>query len=158
VRALAATVALLVLLATPASAAPEDVANDISLEVMSPYCDGVTLHDCPSQEAQELRARIEKWVARGQSRTEIIDRLERDFGAGIRAAPEAEGAGFLAWLPPLAVLLAGAATAWMVARSWSRRRAPAAPVNVTMTSVERDRLDYELAALRSAASVEERGP
>jgi cytochrome c-type biogenesis protein CcmH len=157
-RALAAAAVVLVSLAAPAAAAPEDVANDISLEIMSPFCDGVTLHDCPSQEAQALRAQIQKWAARGHSQGEIINRLEREFGPGIRAAPEAQGSGFLAWLPPLAVLSAGAATALVVVRSWSRRRVPAAAVNVTMTSEERSRLDHELATLRSAASAEERGP
>jgi cytochrome c-type biogenesis protein CcmH/NrfF len=158
VRTLASAAVLLVLLAAPAAAAPEDVANDISLEIMSPFCDGVTLHDCPSQEAQALRARIQEWAGRGHSKGEIINRLEREFGPGILGAPKAEGSGFLAWLPPLAVLAAGVATAFVVVRSWSRRRAPAAAVNVTMTSEERSRLDYELAALRSAASAEERGP
>lgn len=157
-RAPAAAAVLLVLLAAPAAAAPEDVANDISLEIMSPFCDGVTLHDCPSQEAQTLRARIQEWAARGRSKGEIINRLEREFGPAIRAAPEAEGSGFLAWLPPVVVLIAGAATALLVVRSWSRRRVPTAAVNVTMSSEEKSRLDYELAALRSAASAEERGP
>lgn len=155
-RALATALAAFLLVAAPASAAPEDVANQISLEVMSPYCDGVTLHDCPSQEAQGLRARIETWVARGQTRSEIMNRLEREFGAGIRAAPETGGTGFIAWLPPLVVLALGAATAWVAVRSWSGRRAAVSAVNVRMTSEERARLDYELAALR--ASAEERRP
>jgi len=54
VRLIAAVATCLILLAAPAAAAPEDVANDISNEIMSPFCDGVTLHDCPSQEALDL--------------------------------------------------------------------------------------------------------
>jgi cytochrome c-type biogenesis protein CcmH/NrfF len=158
VRVIVATAACLMLLAAPAAAAPEDVANDISNEIMSPFCDGVTLHDCPSQEAEDLRDRIQAWVSDGQSRPQIMSRLEREFGAGIRAAPPGEGAGFVAWLPPLVALGAGAAGAWAVARKWSRRTQPAPRGSVTMTSEERHRLDHELALLRAAASREGERP
>lgn len=157
-RVIAAVATCLFLLTSPAAAAPEDVANDISNEIMSPFCDGVTLHDCPSQEALELRDRIEAWVSQGQSRTQIMSHLEREFGAGIRAAPPAEGAGFAVWLPPLAALAAGAAGAWAIVRKWSRRTHTALPVSVTMTSEERHRLDHELAMLRTAASREGERP
>ena len=44
-------------LAGPVSAqSPEDLANDISQKVMSPFCPGVTLHDCPSQSARSTCA------------------------------------------------------------------------------------------------------
>lgn len=148
----------LMLLAAPAAAAPEDVANDISNEIMSPFCDGVTLHDCPSQEALDLRDRIEAWVSQGQSRTQIMRHLEQEFGAGIRGAPPTEGAGFVAWLPPLVALAAGAAGAWAVVRKWSRPTQAASPVSVTMTTEERLRLDHELAMLRAAASREGERP
>lgn len=157
-KVVAAAVTCLILLASPAAAAPEDVANDISNEIMSPFCDGVTLHDCPSQEAQELRNRIEAWVSEGRSRTQIMSHLEREFGAGIRAAPTAEGAGFVAWIPPLVALAAGAAGAWAIVRKWSRRTQAAPRVSVTMTSEEGHRLEQELAMLRAAASREGERP
>ena len=153
-RLIAAVATCLILLAAPAAAAPEDVANDISNDIMSPFCDGVTLHDCPSQEALDLRDRIEAWVSEGRSRTQIMLQLEREFGVGIRAAPPAEGAGFVAWLPPLVALAAGAAGAWAIVRKWSRRTQTASPVSVTMTGEERQRLEHELATLRAAASRE----
>ncbi|MDQ3662441.1 MAG: cytochrome c-type biogenesis protein CcmH [Actinomycetota bacterium] len=158
-RVVAAAATCLLLLASPAAAAaPEDVANDISNEIMSPYCDGVTLHDCPSREALELRDRIEAWVSEGQSRAQIMAHLEQEFGAGIRAVPPAEGTGFVAWLPPVVALSAGAAGAWAIVRKWSRRTRPASPVSVTMTTEERHRLDHELAMLRAAASREGERP
>jgi cytochrome c-type biogenesis protein CcmH/NrfF len=157
-RVIAAAVTCLVLLASPAAATPEDVANDISNEIMSPFCDGVTLHDCPSQEALKLRERIEAWVSQGQGRSQIMRHLEREFDAGIRAAPVAEGAGFVAWLPPVAALAAGAAGVWAVVRRWSRSTQTPSPVSVTMTGEERQRLEHELATLRAAASREGERP
>ena len=154
----AAATCLMILLASPAAASPEDVANDISNEIMSPFCDGVTLHDCPSREALRLRDRIEGWVSEGQSRTRIMRNLELEFGAGIRAAPPAEGAGFIAWLPPVVALAAGAAGVWAVVRKWSRRTQAPSPVSVTMTTEERHRLDHELAMTRAAVRREGERP
>ena len=47
---------LLALLATPALGAgdPEGWAYDVSAELMSPFCPGRTLSDCPSQAAKSL--------------------------------------------------------------------------------------------------------
>ena len=158
VRVIGTIATCLILLAAPAAAAPEDVANDISNEIMSPFCDGVTLHDCPSQEALDLRDRIEAWVAEGRSGTQIMRQLEREFGVGIRAAPPAEGAGFVAWLPPVMALGAGVAGVWAIVRRWSRRTQMPSPVTVTMTGEERQRLEHELATLRAAASREGERP
>lgn len=135
-----------------ASAAPEDVANDISSEVMSPYCPGVTLHDCASQEAVDLRERIVGWAAAGWSRARILDTLEAEFGPQIRAAPPAEGTGLLAWLLPALAVLGGVAVAWTVARTWSSRgRSGGASRPPTRASDEdRMRLDAELARLRES--------
>ena len=157
-RLIAAVATCLILLAAPAAAAPEDVANDISNDIMSPFCDGVTLHDCPSQEALDLRDRIEAWVSEGRSRTQIMLQLEREFGVGIRAAPVAEGAGFVAWLPPVVALGAGAAGVWAIVRRWSRSTQTPSPVSVTMTSEESQRLEHELATLRAAGSKEGERP
>ena len=69
-----AVVAFLLLLggAAPAWASGQDVANQVSQRVMSPYCEGVTLHDCPSQKAAELRGRIARWARNGMTEEEII--------------------------------------------------------------------------------------
>ncbi len=70
-------------LASPVSAqSPEDLANDISQKVMSPFCPGVTLHDCPSQSALDMRDRIEGYARSGMSEAAIMDRLEAEYGDG----------------------------------------------------------------------------
>jgi cytochrome c-type biogenesis protein CcmH len=142
-----AALLLLVLLAAPALANPEDTANYVSQNVMSPYCEGVTLHDCPSREAQDLRAQITTWAEQGMTRGEIIDRLVAEFGPQVRAVPSSEGAGILAWVLPALVLLIGALVAVVLARRFSAR-APADPVSAdAITPEQRARLDAELEAL-----------
>ena len=142
-------------LASPVSAqSPEDLANDISQKVMSPFCPGVTLHDCPSQSALDMRDRIEGYARSGMSEAAIMDRLETEYGTAIRAEPSSEGAGLVAWILPGLAALAGGALAIMVVRRWTARGPrPLAdgtddPRPVESSSTERQRLDAELGQLR----------
>ncbi|MFN2488609.1 MAG: cytochrome c-type biogenesis protein CcmH [Actinomycetota bacterium] len=138
---------LLVLGSGTASASPEEVATDVANDVMSPFCPGLTLHDCPSDAAASLRERIEGWARDGLDHEQIVARLRAEYGRVIEAAPPTEGAGLVAWLLPSLVALAGVGLAWSLARRWSaraaHREAPAAP-----SGDERRRLDAELADLR----------
>jgi cytochrome c-type biogenesis protein CcmH len=137
-----------VVLAPPAPAQdPADVATDVSNEVMSPFCPGVTLHDCPSPAAVELRRRIEDWARSGMSEARILERLEAEYGPEIRGAPPARGAGLLAWLLPALAVLLGAGVAITLARHWSARPSTATPAP-SVGHEDRARLEAELAALR----------
>ena len=142
--------ALLLALPTAALADADDVANSVSRQVMSPFCDGLTLHDCPSDAAADLRAEIATWANAGMSEEEIIDRLVDEFGeARILATPPRSGSGLFAWLLPIAGLIAAATLGVILARRWSKASAPApaAPVD----PVAKARLDTELAELRERA-------
>jgi len=143
---------VLVVLATPAAAqSPEDLANDISHKVMSPFCPGVTLHDCPSQSALDMRDRIEGYARAGMSEAAIMERLETEYGAAIRAEPSSEGAGIVAWILPALAALGGGALAFMLVRRWTGRRPPQLdekPARVETSAAERQRLDAELGRLR----------
>ena len=131
------------------AAEPSQVAADIAANVMSPFCPGLTLHDCPSDAAVRLRDRIESWVREGDSRAQVMARLRREYGPAIAATPPASGSGLVAWLLPAAVALAGATIAWGLARRWTRR-APPSPVD-DPSPEERRALAAELAELRREA-------
>lgn len=88
-------------------------------QVMSPFCPGVLLANCPSAPAAALRSEIERRIAAGQSADAIEADLERRFGERVLAAPRASGWGLIAWLTPGTVIgLGGLATA-----RWLRRHA-----------------------------------
>jgi cytochrome c-type biogenesis protein CcmH/NrfF len=154
----AALLVVLLLLASPAAANPEDVANDIAAKVMSPFCPGVTLHDCPSAAALTLRDRIERWVRRGQGEDEILARLEAEYGVGIRSTPPAADGGWLAWALPGAGLLASLVLGGLLLTRWTHRpagedprdEARAGPIaRDELDEGDRRRLQRELAMLRS---------
>jgi cytochrome c-type biogenesis protein CcmH/NrfF len=134
------------LMAPVAHAAPQDVANDISMHVMSPFCPGVTLHDCPTENAAELRERIVVMVEDGFTRGQIIEFIENEYGVATRATPDPGGAGIIVWLLPGIAALGGAAVAWHFARRWARF--PARPEgydpDAHITASDRRRLDAEL--------------
>lgn len=145
---------ILVLLIAPVRAAtPEDVANDISTQVMSPFCAGVTLHDCPSQEAVDLREEIEDWVHAGMTRAQILERLEQDFGAGVRAAPPVGGSGLGAWVVPAMGAIAGATLAAGLVRRWAQRsgRHEDYDLEKHLSSGDRRRLERELSAFKEGS-------
>lgn len=142
-----------------AAASPDDVANRVANNVMSPFCPGLTLHDCPSDASLELRERIVGWAEEGWSYERIIAELETEYGEDtIRATPPARGLGLLAWALPAVALTAGAAIAFMRGRRWWTSAADDEDWGKGMsihdedgpTDTERARLEAELDELRDA--------
>ncbi|MGI8774939.1 MAG: cytochrome c-type biogenesis protein [Actinomycetota bacterium] len=151
-RLLLVAAGILLASAAPAAAAPEDVATAVSKEIMSPYCPGATLHDCPSQNAIELREEITGWAADGMTKAEIIDRLEDEYGPSIRAVPRAEGSGLFAWVLPGLGLAVGGALAYALLRRWTGAPGGTRPTEESSLSDEdRARVDRELDRLRGPA-------
>ena len=136
-----------VVVAAPAAAqTPEESANSVSEQIMSPFCPGVTLHECPSREALRLRDRIESWFADGLSHDQVMSRLESEYGPQIRAVPDTDGAGWLGWLLPAIALPAAIGLAIYLTRKWTRSR-PAAPTPI-LDETDLTRIEDELAAAR----------
>lgn len=140
-RLVAVALASLLLVA----ASPQDVASDVADEIMSPFCPGVTLHDCPSGEADDLRREIVTMAERGMSKEEIIAALEAEYGP-LAATPESPFARLLPWAAALVgVIAAGLLASRFAARQRSR---PAPPV---LSPAQRARVDEELQRFRSEA-------
>lgn len=140
-------------LAAPAMAqSPEDLANDISNKINSPFCPGVTLHDCPSQSALDMRDRIEGYARQGMDESAIMERLEAEYGPSVRAEPSSEGAGVLVWILPSVAVVAGGVLAWTLVRRWTSTRPQQVPggppATVEVSASDRQRLDAELGRLR----------
>jgi cytochrome c-type biogenesis protein CcmH/NrfF len=128
--------------------APDEAAALFS-RVMSPFCPGLLLANCPSPAAEVLRQEIRQAVQDGvPSRTVEADLYTR-FGDRIRAEPPASGFGLLAWVIPAALLAASAG--WLA--TWLRHaKRPTEPDSDQPLqepySVElRRRLDDELDSL-----------
>jgi cytochrome c-type biogenesis protein CcmH/NrfF len=95
--------------ALPAPGAGEESGwgYQLSKEVMSPYCPGRALSDCPSPQAADLREWIVEQENAGVSRSEVEQELFRVFGDQLLQAPRAKGMGLVAYLIPAAAFAAG---------------------------------------------------
>jgi cytochrome c-type biogenesis protein CcmH len=126
----------------PASAADPPNAADLEAELVCPVCE-TTLDQSDAPVAQRMKLYIRERIAAGDSEEEIKDALVAEFGPSVLATPSKSGFGLLAWLVPLAAILAGAVAVALLVRSWSRRRPPP-PASPLDPELDR-RVDEELA-------------
>lgn len=96
----------------------ERAVAEVSGSVLSPYCPGRLLRDCPSSAARGLKEKIRELLKSGKSRDEVIEELLAMHGEDIRAAPLMSGFGLWAWVVPFVFLLGGLAfvIAWLRSR------------------------------------------
>ena len=144
-----AVVALIVTLASPSLGRAQDPpsAADLEAELVCPVCE-TTLDQSDAPVAQRMKAFIRERIAAGDSEDEIKDALVAEFGDGVLATPSKSGFGLLAWLVPLAAVLAGAIAVVLLVRSWSRRSPPSPPAPPVDPALDR-RVDEELARFES---------
>jgi len=82
------------------TAVAEGWAYSLAGELLSPYCPGRTLADCPSQDAQTLRVWLITQEAAGRSQADVESELVDRFGEEILGAPPARGFGLMAYVVP----------------------------------------------------------
>ena len=85
-------------------------------DLMSPYCPGRTLAECPSPQATELRFWILTQAAAGVSQAEVRAMLADRFGDVLLAAPRAEGWGLTAYAIPIAFFVIGGPVVVLIIR------------------------------------------
>jgi cytochrome c-type biogenesis protein CcmH/NrfF len=91
-------------------------------QVMSPFCPGRALSDCPSSKAHDLKFEMRKKLESGTPPEVILEEVFAKYGDQYRAVPGFSGFALLAWLAPLAFLVGGLLLALRLASS---RRASA---------------------------------
>ena len=142
----AAAVVALVIAAPHALAGPQDVAVRVAQEIISPFCPGVTLHDCPSSAGDAMRREILEMAESGMSSDEIIDALVAERGEEILATPSSPVARIL---PALLVGLGAAVALFLMARWTRRRRRDREPGVPVLSGAEHARVQRELDRHRS---------
>ena len=135
--------------AAPRATAAEGWAYDVMNELMSPYCPGRPLADCPSPQAQTLRMWLIVQEANGRSREEVEAEVVARYGESILAAPKAQGIGLTAYvMPALAFLAGGGLLFWFLRRQTRSAPPPAPPAPGAPLDPELERLVDEQLAQR----------
>lgn len=158
-RRAAALVAMLVVLlvaAGPAQAiAPAqrgEAFNRIEKKTMCIECN-VPLNIAVAAQADATRAQIRLLLDRGLTEQQVLDQLVEDYGANILASPKAEGFNALAYVVPVATLVALLGLGAFLLPRWRRERrddddagGPGEPTPHDAPSrAAHERLDAELA-------------
>ncbi len=125
-------------LAGPAAAACPSPAA-LEGQLICPTCK-TTLDQSDAPIARRMKAHIRQRTAECVSEEQIKDELVAQFGPSVLAAPPREGFHWLAWLLPLAGLLAAAAVISVLVWRWSR----SLPGEAAAVSNGRPPLDPEL--------------
>jgi cytochrome c-type biogenesis protein CcmH/NrfF len=131
--AAAALGALVTVVALGSAPDPNSVASAeaVAGRMMSPFCPGLTLEECPSQQAAELRSQIAAKVRAGATNREIDDWIVANYGESALARPRT----VMAWLAP--ALAAGLGLLALL--SLLRRRRPPEPQGALPEISEADR-------------------
>ena len=125
--------------------------DEVAREMMSPYCPGRTLMDCPSPQAAELILWLSAQEEGGRSREDVEAELFRAFGDELRQAPRPSGMGLAAYLVPAAAAVAGGVVVALFLRRQRRGRALAPPLAPVDPELER-LVDDELGARAQSSS------
>jgi cytochrome c-type biogenesis protein CcmH len=120
-RTIALVLALTVLPAAVASAAPEPqtTVTAIEGEVMCPIC-GTLLELSDSPQARREKVFVAKLVAEGRSKAEIKDALVIQYGSEVLAVPRGSGFDLTAYLVPAVALLAAIVALALAVARWRR--------------------------------------
>ena len=89
-------------------------------ELACPVCEGQSVADSESPQAQAIRAEIPTLIAQGMSDAQIRAYYVGKYQEKILETPSNSGIGIVAWaIPTLAIILGGAAI-FVALRRWSR--------------------------------------
>ena len=97
--------------------------------------------------ADHERTLIRRYIAQGDTKSEIKQKLVDQFGIQILSAPPDKGFDILAWWLPIVGILAGAVVLGFLAWHWSRGRRgpPDEPPGAPLEPQLEQQLDRELA-------------
>ena len=91
----------------------------VASQLRCPVCQGLSIQDSPSELAQSMRALVRDQLREGKSPGEVRAYFVSKYGEWILLAPEAHGFNLLAYVLPVAMLLAGAGVIALAVRRWT---------------------------------------
>jgi cytochrome c-type biogenesis protein CcmH/NrfF len=99
-------------------------ATSVYQEILSPFCPGRSLNDCPSSKAHELKSEILQKLQSGMPQEQVLEEVFSSYGDQYRAIPRYSGFGRLVWLAPATFLMAWLFLAYAVMSKKKRNMGP----------------------------------
>ena len=104
-----------------ARAYDEKDAQAIDGMLMCPVCPAETIDQAQVPIARQMRQLVRDKLAQGESREQILDYFAGVYGNDILAAPGMSGVNLVAWMVPVAGVLAALVAGFLVLRAMSAR-------------------------------------
>lgn len=126
-----------------------DEINAVARELYCPLCNGVRLDTCELTACEQMREVIAARLAAGVSKEQIKDEFVAQYGPVVLGEPPRQGLNWLAWILPIAALVAGAVWLFYTARRWTRPASSTAPAQPSRTEIDPylARIENDLAEL-----------
>ena len=95
----------------------EKEAQSIDRMLICPVCPAETIDQAQVELSKQMRRIVREMLAQGAARGEILDFFVDRYGPEVLAAPPKSGVNLLAWILPLAGVLAALAAVFVIIRS-----------------------------------------
>jgi cytochrome c-type biogenesis protein CcmH len=99
----------------------EAEAQGIDRMLMCPVCPAESIDQAQVPLARQMRQRVREMLAEGASRSEILDYFADRYGLDVLASPPKSGLNLLAWILPIAGVLAALTAGGLVIRAMTVR-------------------------------------
>jgi len=134
--ALLTALALFISIGPDPSAVP--TAEAVAGRVMSPYCTGLLVADCPTRQSAELRSHIEEKVELGWTNRQIDQWLVVNYGEQVLGRPRT----MVSWIVPIGAVMIGLVALGSVLVR--RKPFPVSEAGAQIAQEERDRVTADL--------------
>ena len=146
-RVLVILVAAVALVSPAAASQRHPTQHELESELICPTCH-TTLDQSNAPVAQQMKALIGQRIAAGDTKSQIEARLVAEYGRSVLAKPDTKGFDLLAWVLPIAGVVAGGIAVGIAAWRWSSRRDASSPADAEPLDPELEQLvDEELRRL-----------
>ena len=126
----------------------EEEAQSIDRMLICPVCPAETIDQAQVELSKQMRRIVREMLAQGTDRDEILDFFVDRYGTEVLAAPPKSGVNLLAWILPVAGVLAALAAVFAIIRSMASqgaRRAATEPALDDELDPYLEAVDRELA-------------
>ena len=144
----------------------EEEALSIDRMLICPVCPAETIDQAQVELSKQMRRIVREMLAEGASREEILDFFVDRYGSEVLAAPPKSGFNLLAWILPVAGVLAGLVAVPLIIWSMASRGRPLAAgeppmdagLDPYLEAVDRDLAQSEMGGILPGGGRSPRGP
>ena len=102
----------------------EKEAQSIDKMLLCPVCPAETIDQAQVPLARDMRSVVREMLSQGANKQQILDFFSDRYGLDVLAAPPKSGVNLLAWVLPVALVLAALGAGFVIIRAMAARGAP----------------------------------